>query len=51
MQCEHSLAEFFPSYTIPFVFHRDLALVVAALAYNQYFLRLQAANLKLVNMK
>ncbi|XP_069817728.1 capping protein, Arp2/3 and myosin-I linker protein 3 isoform X3 [Dendropsophus ebraccatus] len=26
---------------------RDLALVVAALAYNQYFLRLQAANLKL----
>ncbi|XP_053324263.1 capping protein, Arp2/3 and myosin-I linker protein 3 isoform X2 [Spea bombifrons] len=26
---------------------RDLALVVAALAYNQYFLRLQAANVKL----
>uniref|UniRef100_A0A8C5MVR3 Capping protein regulator and myosin 1 linker 3 n=1 Tax=Leptobrachium leishanense TaxID=445787 RepID=A0A8C5MVR3_9ANUR len=26
---------------------RDLALVVAALAYNQYFLRLQASNLKL----
>ncbi|XP_068098227.1 capping protein, Arp2/3 and myosin-I linker protein 3 isoform X3 [Hyperolius riggenbachi] len=26
---------------------RDLALVVAALAYNQHFLRLQAANLKL----